>query len=730
MSDNTVPASQQPMPSSPQENTEHVELKSPILDCLVIYTKLNRKPYSKDALISGLPIKDAKITPEIFQRAAERANLNANFKERALQDISNLVLPCILVLKDRKACILEKIDKDLGQAEIIDPDASEGKITLSLEKLEASYTGYAVYLTQRQHHDKKRENLLGFEEGHWFWSTLWKSKSIYRDVLIASMLINIFIIATPLYIMNVYDRIVPNNAVESLWVLSIGIGVIYLFDLILKYLRSYFLEIAGKKSDIIMSSKLFEQTLGLTMPNRVGSIGAFANILREFDSIRSFFTSGTIASLIDLPFVIIFLLVVYYISGLIVLVPITIILLILIYSFFMMKPIQRSIEATYQANNEKNAILIETLTAMDTIKSLGVEARSQWQWEQAVGEIAHVTIKSKMLQASIGRTTEFLSQISTVAIVITGVYMITDGDLTMGGLIAAVLLSQRAVTPMGQFANLITSYQQTKTALNSLNELMEREIERPRSKRFIQHPCFEGKIEFHNVTFTYPGETKPALDNVSFVIEPGDRVAIIGRIGSGKSTIQKLMLGFYKPDKGSILIDGIDITQIDPAELRRNMNYVQQDVTLFSGDVRENIAYRAPYIEDSKILRAAKISGVDDFVKTHPAGYSMRITEGGKSLSGGQRQSIGIARALLVDAAFYLFDEPTNAMDAKSEQTLIDRLDKDVLKNTTIVVTHKMSILKLTDRLMVMDGGKLLADGSKEDVLAALQSGQIAKGQG
>jgi ATP-binding cassette subfamily C protein LapB len=282
---------------------------------------------------------------------------------------------------------------------------------------------------------------------------------------------------------------------------------------------------------------------------------------------------------------------------------------------------------------------------------------------------------------------------------------------------------------MGQFANLATSYLQTRTALNSLDNLMEKEVERPVNKRFIQHPRFEGKIEFVNVSFCYPNESKPALNNVSFTINPGERIGIIGRIGSGKSTIQKLILGFYKPDEGSILIDGIDITQLDPAELRRNINYVQQDVTLFSGDVRENIAYRAPFIDDAKILQAARIAGVDDFVKLHPAGYSMRITEGGKSLSGGQRQSIGVARALLIDAPVYMFDEPTNAMDAKSEQILIERLSESLSENTLLVVTHKMSILQLTDRLMVMENGKLLADGPKKNVLEALKAGKIQKGQ-
>ncbi|GAB6071329.1 type I secretion system permease/ATPase [Thiomicrorhabdus hydrogeniphila] len=703
------------------------ELKSPLLDCLVIYTKLNRHPYSKDSLIAGLPLDAANITPEIFNRAAERANIEATFVERKLEDISNLVLPCILTLKNHQACILESINIDENIATIILPDAPEGSKQVSIETLNEDYLGYAIYLTGKSNHQHKTENLMGFQEGHWFWGTVWASKSIYRDVLIASIVINIFVLANPLFVMNVYDRIVPNNAVESLWVLAIGVSVVYMFDIILKYLRSYFLEISGKKSDVIMSAKLFEQTLGLTMENRGGSIGVFANQLKEFDSIRSFFTSGTIATIVDLPFLFIFLIVIFYIAGAIVLIPIAIILLILLYSFLMKGPIQRAIEATYEASSQKNAVLIETLTAMDTIKSLGVEARAQWRWEQAVGEIAKASLKSKMLQSSLGRVTSFMQQMSTVVIVLAGVYIIQEGDLTMGGLIATVMLSQRAIGPMGQFANLITSYQQTKTALNSLNEIMAKEVERLLHKRFIQHPVFEGRIEFINVSFTYPGETKAALDNISFVIEPKEKIGIIGRIGSGKSTIEKLILGFYDVDEGSILIDGIDITQLDPAELRRNINYVPQDITLFSGDVRDNISYRAPYVEDSTILKAAQLAGVDDFIKLHPSGYSLKVNEGGSSLSGGQRQSIGVARALLIEAPIYLFDEPTNAMDARTEQMMINRLQQGTLKSTTLVVTHKMSLLQLTDRLMVIENGKLIANGPKQTVLEALKSGKINK---
>ncbi len=710
-----------------EEPKQYIEPEDALLNCLVLYTKMIRNPYSKDSLTSGLPLDSNRISPELFIRAADRANINATFKKRPLNKIPNLVLPCILILKDDQACILERINTEEDTAHIILSDATEGRLEVKLDELQEDYVGYAIYLTEKYQNESKKEDLVQNQKGHWFWQTLWKNKSIYRDVLLASVVINIFVLANPLFVMNVYDRIVPNNAIESLWVLAIGVSVVYAFDVLLKFLRSYFLEIAGKKSDVIMSSKLFEQTLGLTMANRNVPVGVFANNLREFDSIRNFFTSGTIASVVDLPFVIIFLLVIFFIAGIIVLVPITIILIIFIYSLIMKGPIQKSIEETYEAQNQKSAILIETLTSIETIKSLGVEAHSQWKWEQAVGEIARTSVKAKILQSSIGRMTGFMQQMSTVAIILVGVYLIIDGMLTMGGLIATVMLSQRAIGPMGQIAGLTTSYQQTKTALNTLNDIMDQEVERPADTKFIQHPVFDGKIEFIDVTFTYPGETKPALINVSFKLEAGEKLAIIGRIGSGKSTIEKLILNFYRVDSGSILLDGIDISQLDPAELRRNINYVPQDVVLFKGTLKENIAYRAPFVDDEDILKAAKIAGVDDFAKLHPSGYGMEISEGGRSLSGGQRQSIGVARALLLDTPIFLFDEPTNAMDAKTEQIMIDRLKDGTLKHTTIVVTHKMSLLQLVDRLVVMDKGKVIADGPKETVLEALKTGRINK---
>jgi ATP-binding cassette subfamily C protein LapB len=683
--------------------------------------------YAKESLLAGLPFEPGQpLSVELLQRVAHRAHLNIAFKSVGLEAIPSLVLPCVLVLKNRQACLLESVDAQNNKANIRYPENPDGVKEVSLESLQTLYLGQAIYLSQESTQTYQQETLHKSRDKHWFWGTLWDNKTIYRDVLIASFFINLFVLANPLFVMNVYDRIVPNNAVESLWVLAVGISVVYLFDLLLKYLRHYFIEMANKKNDVIMSSRLFEQTLDLKMSSRTESIGILANTLKEFDNIKNFFSAATIASFVDLPFVVVFLIVIFYIGGVLVLIPLGIILVILIYSMLMVKPIHKSVEATYAAGAEKNAMLIESLSLMETIKSLGLESRTQWHWEQTVGEIARTSLKSKMLQSAIGRFTGFVQQMSTVMVVVGGVYLISDNLMTMGALIATVMLSQRAINPIGQIANLIASYQQSKATLENLNQIMDKPVERANKKHFIEPKQLQGNIEFIDVCFTYPGQSKAALKNVSFSIKAGERVGLIGRIGSGKSTIEKLILGFYQPDSGSILIDGIDINQIDPAHLRKNINYVSQDVKLFKGSVKDNILARAPYLDDTSLLKAAHLSGVDDFIKIHPQGYGLQIEDGGESLSGGQRQSIGLARAFVMESPIYLFDEPTNAMDAKTEQLLIKRLKSFELTRTLLISTHKMSLITLVDRLIVLEDNSILLDGEKNSVLEQLKNSQGA----
>ena len=705
------------------------KIKDELLQCLVIFTKLHNNPYSADALTIGLPVKDGdeielfslKSSRSLFSRAASRAGFASTLVRKDLEQISPLVLPCILMLRGKKACILQSFSKDKKTANIITPELSTGTSTIEISKLKEEYLGYAYYLKREfVPEDTSLTKLIDAGNDHWFWGTLKRSKKIYFDVVLASFIINLFVLASPLFTMNVYDRVVPNNAVETLWVLALGVSVVYGIDLFLKFVRSYFLEIAGKKSDIIMSSILFERVMDMKFSNKPKSVGSFASNLKEFDTVRNFFSSASLAAIVDLPFAIIFLIVTYFIGSYIVLVPIVIMIAILCYTFFIKDPLQNAIKSTFEASAIKNGILIESLSSLETIKTLGASGHIQWNWEEATGEIANRSIKSKIITTSITTVTSFLVQLNTIAIIVLGVYMIQDTHLTMGGLIAAVMLSSRAIAPMGQVASLAANFEQTKTAYQSLSKIMQMPVERPEGKKFVRRNSFDGKIEFKNVSFTYPDTTKGSLDRINFVIQPGEKVGIIGKNGSGKTTLQKLILGLYSPTEGSVLIDGIDINQIDPADLRRNIGYVPQDVVLFKGTVRENIVQKAPYVDDIQIIKAAKVSGVDEYVNAHPLGFDMPVFERGDGISGGQRQSIAVARAFLLDSPIILLDEPTNSLDNTVENKLKINLKTNTANKTMLLVTHRTSMLDLVDRLIVMDNGKILLDGPRDEVLARL----------
>lgn len=704
----------------------------PLLECLVIMTKLYHRPFTAQALTAGLPVEEGRSTPELFSlhhsksnfsRAAAHAGFTSKLIRHTIADISPLVLPCILVLKGQNACILSEIDFENNQCKVIYPELPDSAEWKSIEELNEHYLGFTFLLKPQRAKDRAFKHMSLDHDKHWLWGSLKHNKAIYRDVIIASILINIFVLAAPLFTMNVYDRVVPNGAIETMWVLAIGILSVHLFDMLLKVIRTYFLEMAGKKSDVIISSILFNQVMNLKMAAKPKSVGSFANNLKEFDSIRNFITSSTVSTLIDMPFIILFLIVTYYIAGAIVFVPVAVIVIILIYALSIKGPLQRSIESTYEAAAHKSSVLIESLTNLETIKSMGAMGHTQYKWEEATGEIAEKGLKSKTLSSSIATVTTLLIQINTVAVLIVGVYMIADMELSMGGLIAAVILSSRAISPLGQVTALLSNYEQTRTAYHSLNEIMELPTERENEKSYVQHPRIFGKIEFKDVSFTYPGDQKEVLKNVSFTINVGENVAIIGRIGSGKSTIEKLLLGLYQPTKGSILIDDIDINQIDPADLRQNISYVPQDISLMRGTLRDNIVYKMPNATHEEIIAAAKVGTVDQFVNLHPSGYDMPIDEQGSSLSGGQKQSVAIARAFIHPTPIAILDEPSNAMDSSTEHLLIQRLKKTLEPSTSIVVTHKTSLLALADRVMLMNNGELVKDGPKAEVLKALQGG-------
>jgi ATP-binding cassette subfamily C protein LapB len=703
----------------------------PLLECIAIFTKRYGRPVSIEALIAGLPVKKGAAGPELFaidsskglfSRVAQRAGFASRLTKRPLKDIPALLLPCILVLKDRKACILEEIDHDRGKAKIILPEVGEGQEWIPLHKLNEQYLGFAFLLKREYKKSEFEDKQQGsVRKGHWFWGTLTRSLGIYGSVILASVMVNLFVLATPMFTMNVYDRVIPNNAQETLWVLAIGVAIIYLFDTTLRFIRNHLLEIAGKKSDIIMSSIIYEQVMNLKMDQWPKSVGAFANRLSQFESVRSFLTASTILALVDLPFSMLFLFVIAYISPPVVLVPIIAVLLLLTHAVLLIKPLRESVEKVFAASAQKHSMLVESLSSVKTIKTLGAAQNQQWNWEEATGDIATHSLESRKLSSSIAVVTNLLVQLNMVCIVIVGFYQVIQLELTMGGLIACVILGSRSIAPVSQLASLIINYQQTKTAYDSLNQLMNLDVERPEGKRFVRRPLFEGDIYFKNVSFKYPEAETDALAGFTLKLNPGEHVGIIGRVGSGKTTLNSLVMGLYPVTGGSLTIDNIDINQIDPADLRRSIAYLSQDVELMQGTIRDNIVLKDPQADDEQIIKASHIAGVDLFVNLLPKGFDTIIGERGLLLSGGQRQCIALARTLLLEEPIIILDEPTNSMDNTTESIIRKRLYEHTRDKTLIMTTHKTAMLDLVERLVVIDNGRVLMDGPKEQVIEKLK---------
>jgi len=712
------------METTPYFNTTE---KDALLECLLYICRHNRLATTRDALTSGLPLEDGKLNPELFKRSAERLRLEVTVKQGGMTSLLQPQTDVTLLLNNHRACQLIKIDESQHFAQVVFPDLSPDALTMSLADLAAEYSGYALITKQNFLFDARTPEVGRVQVRHWFWGTLAENKGIYRDVMVAALLINIFALAMPLFTMNVYDRVVPNKAVETLWVLGIGVALIVLGDLLLRSMRAYFLDWASARIDVKLSAQIMEKVLGTRYEAKPTSVGSFASNLRSFESVRDFITSATVVTLIDLPFGIIFLIVIAWINPYMVLPALIGGAVVLIYSLSVQTKMHDLSETMYRASAQRNATLIESLVGLETVKSMGVEGQMQGKWEKSALFLSEVGSKLKLLSSSITNGTYALQQIISVAIVILGVYLISNGDLTMGGLIACSQLTSRGLAPISQIAGLFTQYHTAATSLKSLDEVMGKPVERNKGVNFLSRPAFKGEIEFKNVSFKYPGSDELALNRVSFRIRPGEHVGLIGRMGSGKTTINKLILGLYQPTEGAILIDGIDARQIDPAELRRSIGYVQQDNHLFYGSLRENITLRHPHADDQSVLQAAQVGGIADFVNAHPKGFDLEVGERGDTLSGGQRQGVGIARAFVTQTQIVLLDEPTSAMDHSGEETVKRNIAEATADKTMIVISHRNAMLELAERLIVIDSGQVVADGNKEDVTAALRAGKVGK---
>ncbi|KFJ89493.1 ABC transporter [Pseudomonas sp. 1-7] len=717
----TVECSPSPSLSDPRDRYD-----DPLLDSLLSLCTLHQRPASRAMLTNGLPLPAQRLSAELLPRAAARAGLQGRLLRRPLQKISAIALPALLLLRDGRSALLLAWDEQ-GRARVMPSESEGGEVWIDAQELAADYSGQAFFAQPRHRFDIDRGELIPRTQS-WFRDTLMLSRGLYVDAIAASLIINLIGLSIPLFVMNVYDRVVPNQATATLWVLALGVAGAFIFDLLLKTLRGLCLDLAGKKTDLIISATLFERIAGMSMKHRPARVGSFAQNIHEFQSLRDFLASLTLASVIDLPFTLLILAVIAFIGGHLVWIPLLAFPLAALIGLMLQRPLAQVMERSMALASERQSSLIETLGGLDAVKANNAESERQYLWEQTIGTLSRLELRARLLSTFAMNSTVFLQQLAGVVTIVLGVYMIIAGDLSMGGLIACYMLGSRALAPLTQVSGLLTRYQQARVTLDSVNQMMNLPQERHEEERPLKRETLQGAIEFRQVDFHYPEQEQAALKDINLTIRPGEKIGIIGRSGSGKSSLAKLIMGLHQADAGSLLIDGMDVRQLDVSDLRHNIGYVPQDIQLFSGTLRDNLVSGARYVEDELVLQASEMAGVHEFARLHPKGYELQVGERGQQLSGGQRQNVALARALLLDPTILLLDEPTSAMDNATEERLKQRLASISANKTLLLVTHRASMLSLVDRLIIIDRGRIIADGPKGSVMEALKKGQISVG--
>ncbi|HUG56862.1 MAG TPA: type I secretion system permease/ATPase [Candidimonas sp.] len=710
-----------------EQVSAHLTHDDPLLGCLVELTRIHGNPCSAQALSGGLPLVDHKLTLALLPRAAARAHCSARLLRRKLDNMPVALLPAILVLKGGRACLLLEVQPG---SYLVQYPESGSPVQVPAAELLADYTGLAYFVKPLFRFEARARETSKAKSKHWFWAVIFENWRLYRDALVAAVLINIFALVMPLYTMNVYDRVVPNNAIETLWVLTIGIALTMVFNLVLTSIRAYVVDTASKKVDVKLSAQIMERVLDLRMESKPVSVGSFASNLRSFESVRDFIASASLTTLVDLPFVLLFLAVLAWVSPWMIIPPVIAIVVVLIVSFIAQARMEHLVTESFQASAQRNAGLVESLSGLETIKTLNAQSTSQRKWESSTEFLARIGARIKLISSVTVSFVQTAQQLVTIAVIVIGTFLIQDAALSLGGIIASSMIAGRCLAPLGQVAGLMMQYQNARTSLDSIDNYMKMPVERPAEKSFVPRPFLTGDIEFRDVSFSYPGVSQPVLSKLNLKIKAGEKVGIIGRIGSGKTTLEKLVLGLYEPTEGAVLVDGIDVKQIDPADLRRAIGYVPQDPVLFYGSLKHNLTLGAPFAEDSHMLEVARIAGIEEFAASHPDGYDMMIGERGDSLSGGQRQSVAVARALINDPPILLLDEPSSNMDNQSEAALKRRLKEASVNKTMVLITHRTALLELVDRLIVVDNGRIMADGPKDQVVEALRQGRIGRAKG
>jgi ATP-binding cassette subfamily C protein LapB len=688
----------------------------PVADRLLFLARHFGRSLSAEQIKAGLPLPEGRVDAAHLSECAARAGLAVTASTVAPDAVKASMLPALVMGEHDALAILHR-DGERFECALT---GIAGTRWLTLSELLRDHPGQWYFVRPVFHFDARGLLYHLAEPRRWFWDTLLANRWIYGWALAATLATNLLGAIVPFYSMAVYDRVVPNDALDSLWVLSTAAVAATVFDLLIKFLRGYLVDAAARRSDLALSSRIFAQSLRLRTANRPASGGVLANIVRDFESVREFFASASLTVLGDMPFTLIYLLLIMLIGGALVLAPVVAMALSLGSSWALQKPLARLMGGNMQDSAQRTAHLFEVMNGLDTIKSLGADAWARRKWEMLSVRITEEGVRMKEISAFGGYLSTTFIGLQTVLLVMFGAIMIGEKHLTMGQLIACSMLATRAIGPATQLSALLLRWQQTRLALSALDQIMNSPTDD--GVAGLNLPRLTGQVEFRDVGFAYP-KSPFVLRHLTLSIAPGEKVAIIGRLGSGKSSAIKLLLNLYTPEEGTVLLDGIVAQQIDSLSLRRLVGYVPQDLTLFHGSIRDNILMGAGQGSDFDILEAARIACLDEVLKQLPDGLETQVGERGERLSGGQRQTVGIARALVRKPKLLLMDEPSSQMDPATETRFIANLRAALGDTTLLLVTHRMSLLPLVDRLVVMDQGKAVLDGPRDQVLAQLRGG-------
>ncbi len=692
----------------------------PVLDCLAFLARRADRPSSPVLLRAGLALSDTGTLPfHQIEPALDQIGMRGEPMVRRLKSWPIQRLPAVLELSDDRASVL--LETRSGDGLIYAPGIGE-PMWVSLAELDNAFTGRAVFVESDPTRERASERPWDkAKRTHWFWSEVWKVRSEFWPVLLAALVINLLALAVPLFTMNVYDRVIPNKAIPTLWVLAFGVGLALAFDFLLRLARSRLVDEIGRTLDAKLSQKLFEKVMNLPMAARQGSTGAMAKRVSEYELVRDFFASTTVVLLVDIAFLALFLILITVLAGWLVMVPVVGIIVMCMIGFSLQKKMGEAAVDAQADSSLQHSVLVESIGGIETLKSAGAEGQMLGRWRRYASMSAATSEEMRRLTAVAVNMASLSQQFISVGLLIGGFYRFNAGQMSMGAIIAIVMLAGRAMAPVGQFAFLITRGKQAMATMDSLQQMMDAQDERGAAMRSIVPEVRAGSIELAKVSFTYPGASVPSLTEIDLKIAPGERIGIIGRVASGKSTLGRILCGLYEPGAGVMTIDGLDSRQYHPHQLRDSFRFVGQDAELFSGSVRDNLMLGAAGADDARLIDAVKRSGADIFLSRDAAGFDLPVGERGSRLSGGQRSLLVLARALVNPSRMLFLDEPTGAMDTQTEAYFIDHLRTALAPDQTLIVsTHRHQMLSIVDRLIVIDGGRIFADGPREEILGRL----------